>query len=77
MRDELGDLHSARAIALLRADEEAIRRTAKRFSICAEDAEDAFQRAAEIQAITGWTYTKTNRCLTEGRAQLRELAPLS
>ena len=29
---------------------------------------------AEIQAITGWTYTKVNRCLAEGRARLRELA---
>jgi DNA-directed RNA polymerase specialized sigma24 family protein len=28
---------------------------------------------AEIQAITGWTYTKVNRCLTEGRARLRSL----
>ena len=28
----------------------------------------------EIQAITGWTYTKVNRCLTEGRARLRERA---
>ena len=28
---------------------------------------------AEIQAITGWTYTKTNRCLAEGRARLRQL----
>jgi RNA polymerase sigma factor (sigma-70 family) len=28
---------------------------------------------AEIQAITGWSYTKTNRCLAEGRARLRQL----
>ncbi len=28
---------------------------------------------AEIQAITGWTYTKVNRCLAEGRARLRSL----
>ncbi len=28
---------------------------------------------AEIQAITGWTYTKVNRCLTEGREALREV----
>jgi DNA-directed RNA polymerase specialized sigma24 family protein len=27
---------------------------------------------AEIQSITGWTYTKVNRCLAEGRAALRE-----
>ncbi len=30
----------------------------------------------EIQEITGWTYTKTNRCLAEGRARLRQLAAL-
>ena len=29
---------------------------------------------AEIQAITGWTYTKVNRCLAEGRVRLRRLA---
>jgi RNA polymerase sigma factor (sigma-70 family) len=26
---------------------------------------------AEIQDITGWTHTKVNRCLAEGRARLR------
>lgn len=31
---------------------------------------------AEIQAITGWTYTKVNRCLAKGRAALREHGPL-
>ena len=31
---------------------------------------------AEIQAITGWTYTKTNRCLAEGRARLRQLGAM-
>jgi RNA polymerase sigma factor (sigma-70 family) len=28
----------------------------------------------EVGEITGWTYTKTNRCAAEGRARLRELA---
>jgi RNA polymerase sigma factor (sigma-70 family) len=28
---------------------------------------------AEISEITGWTHTKVNRCLSEGRARLREL----
>lgn len=28
---------------------------------------------SEIQAITGWSYTKVNRCLAEGRARLRQL----
>jgi RNA polymerase sigma factor (sigma-70 family) len=31
---------------------------------------------AEIQAITGWTYTKVNRCIAEGRTTLRELGSL-
>ena len=30
---------------------------------------------AEIQAITGWTYTKVNRCMAEGRAALRRQGP--
>jgi len=29
---------------------------------------------AEICELCGWTYTKVNRCLAEGRARLRELA---
>jgi RNA polymerase sigma factor (sigma-70 family) len=32
---------------------------------------------AEIQALTGWTYTKVNRCLAEGRARLRALGGLA
>jgi RNA polymerase sigma factor (sigma-70 family) len=28
---------------------------------------------AEIRQLCGWTYTKVNRCLAEGRARLREL----
>jgi RNA polymerase sigma factor (sigma-70 family) len=43
----------------------------------AERRADALQAAgcsyAEIQAITGWTYTKVNRCLAEGRERLRAL----
>ena len=31
---------------------------------------------AEICRITGWTYTKTNRCLAEGRARLRRLGAI-
>ena len=27
---------------------------------------------AEIAAAKGWTYTKVNRCIAEGRAALRE-----
>jgi RNA polymerase sigma factor (sigma-70 family) len=29
----------------------------------------------EICELTGWTYTKVNRCLAEGRARLRVLEP--
>jgi RNA polymerase sigma factor (sigma-70 family) len=29
----------------------------------------------EIAEITGWTYTKINRCMVEGRAHLRRLGP--
>jgi RNA polymerase sigma factor (sigma-70 family) len=29
---------------------------------------------AEICTLCGWTYTKVNRCLAEGRAQLRSIA---
>jgi RNA polymerase sigma factor (sigma-70 family) len=32
---------------------------------------------AEICEVTGWTYTKVNRCLAEGRARLRELGVLA
>lgn len=31
---------------------------------------------AEISALTGWTRTKVNRCLVEGRARLRQLRAL-
>jgi RNA polymerase sigma factor (sigma-70 family) len=155
-------LRSRRAVALLDARTASFRRTARRFSLCADDAEDALQRAAiilltkapdypdarlaawmhvvtrrealalrrererylggevsellpapgpcpaeraerreasrerarhlarlkpaerqaivlraqgysyrEICAMTGWSYTKLNRCLAEGRARLR------
>ena len=37
-----------RALAVLDAAERDLRRTARRFSLCADDAEDAFQRAVEI-----------------------------
>ncbi|HYH62048.1 MAG TPA: sigma-70 family RNA polymerase sigma factor [Solirubrobacterales bacterium] len=29
---------------------------------------------AEISELNGWSYTKVNRCLAEGRARLRQLA---
>jgi RNA polymerase sigma factor (sigma-70 family) len=36
------------ALAQLATTEAALRRTARRFSLCADDAEDAYQRAVEI-----------------------------
>jgi RNA polymerase sigma factor (sigma-70 family) len=39
------------AVAMLATRESAIRRTAHRFSICADDAEDAYQRAVEIMLV--------------------------
>jgi len=36
------------AIQLIKRDERALRRTARRYSICADDADDAYQRALEI-----------------------------
>jgi RNA polymerase sigma factor (sigma-70 family) len=49
--DRAGPDEAARkraAVELLARHESTIRRTARRYSICAEDAEDAFQRALEI-----------------------------
>jgi DNA-directed RNA polymerase specialized sigma24 family protein len=43
----------AAAVALLRASEAAFRRTARRYSLCADDSEDAFQRAVEILLTKG------------------------
>lgn len=31
---------------------------------------------AEIEGITGWSYTKVNRCLAEGRARLRRIGSI-
>ena len=45
----LGDAARKRAaVELIRRHERTLRRTARRYSICAEDAEDAYQRALEI-----------------------------
>ena len=38
----------AAALALIEADEPTFRRTARRYSLCPDDAEDAYQRAVEI-----------------------------
>jgi RNA polymerase sigma factor (sigma-70 family) len=57
------------AVELIRRHEAALRRTARRFSLCAEDAEDAYQRALEIlltkaptddpRQLIRWTQTVT------------------
>jgi RNA polymerase sigma factor (sigma-70 family) len=46
-RPSAGELKAA-AVRLLTRHERTLRRTARRFSICADDADDAFQRALEI-----------------------------
>jgi RNA polymerase sigma factor (sigma-70 family) len=54
---------AARALAALKPDERlAIALQAHGYSY------------AEICELCGWTYTKVNRCLAEGRARLRDLA---
>ncbi len=57
------------AVELIRRHEAALRRTARRFSLCADDAEDAYQRALEIlltkaptddpRQLIRWTQTVT------------------
>ena len=57
------------AVELIRRHEPALRRTARRYSLCAEDAEDAYQRALEIlltkaptvdqRELIRWTQTVT------------------
>jgi RNA polymerase sigma factor (sigma-70 family) len=55
---------AARALATLKPDErQAIALQAHGYSY------------AEIGELCGWTYTKVNRCLAEGRARLRQLGP--
>ena len=57
------------AVELIRRNEAALRRTARRYSLCADDAEDAYQRALEIlltkaptsdqRELIRWTQTVT------------------
>jgi DNA-directed RNA polymerase specialized sigma24 family protein len=64
-RDAVAEAH--RALAALKANERiAILLQAEGYSY------------AEICEMCGWTYTKVNRCLAEGRAKLRRTrAPVS
>jgi len=74
-----------RALALLAIAEPDFRRTARRLSLCADDAEDAFQRAVEIlltkaperppAALIAWMQVVTRReALAVRRARERLLA---
>src|SRR5436190_14334358 len=74
-----------RALALLAVAELDFRRTARRISLCADDAEDAFQRAVEIlltkaperapAALVAWMQVVTRReALAVRRARERMLA---
>jgi RNA polymerase sigma factor (sigma-70 family) len=74
-----------RALALLALAESDFRRTARRISLCADDAEDAFQRAVEIlltkapdrppAALIAWMQVVTRReALAVRRARERLLA---
>jgi RNA polymerase sigma factor (sigma-70 family) len=74
-----------RALALLAMAEPDFRRTARRLSLCADDAEDAFQRAVEIlltkapdrppQALIAWMQVVTRReALAVRRARERLVA---
>jgi len=73
-----------RALALLAVAEPDFRRTARRISLCADDAEDAFQRAVEIlltkapdrppSALIAWMQVVTRReALAVRRARERLL----
>jgi RNA polymerase sigma factor (sigma-70 family) len=74
-----------RALAVLAVAEPEFRRTARRVSLCADDAEDAFQRAVEIlltkapdrppNALIAWMQVVTRReALAVRRARERILA---
>jgi RNA polymerase sigma factor (sigma-70 family) len=78
-RDPLADLGEAEA---------ALRRTARRFSLCADDAEDAYQRAVEIlltrspptdpEQLAAWMQVVTRReALRLRRSRERWLHPLA
>jgi RNA polymerase sigma factor (sigma-70 family) len=74
----------ASAIALIASHDASFRRTARRFSLCADDAEDAYQRALEIlltkapdcepPRLAAWMHTVTkHEALAARRARERLL----
>src|SRR5207244_3826988 len=89
MRADLPDpLVSPRrdALAQLASSEAALRRTARRYSLCADDAEDAYQRAVEIlltksppadlRHLAAWMQLVTRReALAVRRSRERLLGP--
>jgi RNA polymerase sigma factor (sigma-70 family) len=89
MRSDLTDpLVSSRrdALAQLATSEAALRRTARRYSLCIDDAEDAYQRAVEIlltksppadaRHLAAWMQVVTRReALAVRRSRERLLGP--
>jgi RNA polymerase sigma factor (sigma-70 family) len=84
-RTSLTGGHRERALAVLAVAEPEFRRTARRMSLCADDAEDAFQRAVEIlltkapdrpaNALIAWMQVVTRReALAVRRGRERILA---
>jgi RNA polymerase sigma factor (sigma-70 family) len=74
------------ALAQLQSAEAALRRTARRYSLCADDAEDAYQRAVEIlltrsppadpRHLAAWMQVVTRReALAVRRSRERLLGP--
>jgi len=74
------------ALAQLASAEAALRRTARRYSLCADDAQDAYQRAVEIlltrsppadpQRLAAWMQVVTRReALAVRRSRERLLGP--
>ena len=74
------------ALAQLASAEAALRRTARRYSLCADDAEDAYQRAVEIlltkappadpRRLAAWMQVVTRReALAVRRSRERLLGP--
>ena len=79
------DTRRGRALALLAASGPAFRRTARRYSLCADDADDAYQRAVEIlltraperepRCLVAWMQVVTRReALAVRRSRERVLA---
>jgi RNA polymerase sigma factor (sigma-70 family) len=83
----LGDAARKRvAVEMIAQHERALRRTARRYSICAADADDAYQRALEIllvkappgeaRELVRWMQTVTkHEALAVRRSRERQLSP--